>query len=91
MVWNNLDIHHSAAIRAFIDAHTGWLTVLYLPAYAPDLNPTVNVWSRAETLHGQLPGYCPGPPHQHDQAPTQSHPAPPRGDRRLPNNHRPHP
>lgn len=26
-------------MRAFTDAHTDWLTVVRLPAYAPDLNP----------------------------------------------------
>jgi putative transposase len=25
-------------MRSFIDAHPGWLTVVRLPAYAPDLN-----------------------------------------------------
>lgn len=45
LVWDNLGIHHSAAMRAFIDAHTDWLTVFYLPAYAPELNPAEAVWS----------------------------------------------
>lgn len=45
LVWDNLGIHHSAAMRAFIDAHTDWLQVFYLPAYAPDLNPAESVWS----------------------------------------------
>ncbi len=45
LVWDNLGIHHSAAMRAFIDAHADWLKVFYLPAYAPDLNPAESVWS----------------------------------------------
>ncbi|WP_233616694.1 IS630 family transposase [Actinomadura harenae] len=45
LVWDNLGIHHSKAMRAFIDTHTGWLTVFHLPAYAPDLNPVESVWS----------------------------------------------
>lgn len=45
LVWDNLNIHHSTAIRAFIDAHADWLTVFYLPPYAPDLNPAESVWS----------------------------------------------
>jgi transposase len=45
LVWDNLGIHHSAAMRAFIDAHTDWLRVFHLPAYAPDLNPAERVWS----------------------------------------------
>ncbi|MBO2462400.1 transposase [Actinomadura sp. LCR2-06] len=39
LIWDNLGIHHSTAMRAFIDAHADWLTVFYLPVYAPDLNP----------------------------------------------------
>jgi transposase len=45
LVWDNLGIHHCRAMRAFIDAHTDWLTVFYLPAYAPELNPAEGVWS----------------------------------------------
>ena len=32
-------------MRAFIDVHGQWLTVVQLPAYAPDLNPDEHVWS----------------------------------------------
>ncbi|WP_344281508.1 IS630 family transposase [Actinomadura napierensis] len=45
LIWDNLGIHHSTAMRAFIDAQADWLTVFYLPAYAPDLNPAEGVWS----------------------------------------------
>ncbi|MFD0906163.1 IS630 family transposase [Actinomadura sediminis] len=45
LVWDNLGVHHSKAMRAFIDAHADWLTVFYLPAYAPELNPAETVWS----------------------------------------------
>jgi len=38
-VWDNLNTHVSAAMRQMIDARD-WLTVIRLPAYAPDLNPT---------------------------------------------------
>ncbi|WP_067484251.1 transposase [Actinomadura hibisca] len=33
-----------ARIRAFIDA-CDWLSVFYLPTYAPDLNPVEGIWS----------------------------------------------
>ena len=39
LIWDNLNTHVSAAMRAFTDAHQDWLTVVRLPAYAPDLNP----------------------------------------------------
>jgi hypothetical protein len=32
-------------MRAFTDAHPDWLTVIALPAYAPDLNPLKGIWS----------------------------------------------
>ncbi|MGI5166403.1 transposase [Spirillospora sp. CA-253888] len=31
-------------MRAFIDA-CDWLSVFYLPTYAPDLNPVEGIWS----------------------------------------------
>jgi putative transposase len=36
--WDNLNTHISAAMRAFIEAHPGWLTEARLPDCAPDLN-----------------------------------------------------
>lgn len=34
LVWDNVNTHVSAAMRAFIDAHGQWLSVVQLPAYA---------------------------------------------------------
>lgn len=45
LVWDNLNTHTSAQMRAFVEAHRDWLTVVQLPAYAPDLNPVEGVWS----------------------------------------------
>ena len=39
VIWDNLNTHRSAAMRAFTSAHPDWLTVIQLPAYAPELNP----------------------------------------------------
>lgn len=44
LVWDGLNSHKSAAMRELISARP-WLRVYQLPAYAPDLNPTENVWS----------------------------------------------
>ena len=38
LIWDNLNTHLSAAMRAFTGAHRDWLTEARLPAYAPDLN-----------------------------------------------------
>jgi len=44
LVWDNLNTHVSRRMHALIAARH-WLTVVRLPAYAPDLNPTEGVWS----------------------------------------------
>ncbi|WP_251021779.1 transposase [Streptomyces sp. ISL-98] len=44
LVWDNLNVHKDARLRAFIDAHD-WITCYFLPAYAPDLNPVEGIWS----------------------------------------------
>jgi transposase len=45
LIWDNLNTHVSAVMRAFIEAHPDWLTKVRLPAYAPELNPVEGVWS----------------------------------------------
>jgi transposase len=44
LVWDNLNTHVSLRMRTLIAARD-WLTVIRLPAYAPDLNPTEGVWA----------------------------------------------
>jgi transposase len=39
LIWDRLNTHVSAVMRAFIHSHQGWLTEVRLPAYAPELNP----------------------------------------------------
>nr|WP_112109418.1 IS630 family transposase [Parafrankia sp. Ea1.12] len=45
LVWDRLNIHLQTQMAAFLAAHTSWINVVWLPAYAPDLNPTEGVWS----------------------------------------------
>ncbi|MFF3313849.1 transposase [Streptomyces sp. NPDC002952] len=40
LIWDNVRLHLSKPLREFIDANAEWLTVVQLPTYAPDLNPT---------------------------------------------------
>lgn len=54
LVWDNVNTHVSTVMRAFIDAHREWLTVIQLPAYAPDLNPVEGVWSVVKNGLGNL-------------------------------------
>lgn len=44
LVWDNLTHHKDRLMRALI-ATRPWLTVFYLPSYAPELNPVEAVWS----------------------------------------------
>jgi putative transposase len=40
LVWDNLNTHISAAMRAFIEAHPDWLPEARLPAHAPISTPS---------------------------------------------------
>jgi putative transposase len=54
LIWDNLNVHRSAAMRAFCDAHADWLTVVSLPSYAPELNATEGVWAHVKRDLGNL-------------------------------------
>jgi transposase len=60
LAWDNLNTHISAAMRAFTGAHRDWLTVIQLPAYAPDLNPVEGAWANMKNSLGNL-GSCSTP------------------------------
>jgi putative transposase len=53
VVWDGLNTHTSTVMRQFINAHD-WLTVVRLPAYAPELNPTEGVWAHVKRDLGNL-------------------------------------
>lgn len=44
LIWDNLNVHKAAGLREFA-ASREWLTIYYLPHYAPALNPVEGVWS----------------------------------------------
>jgi transposase len=54
LIWDNLNTHRSKAMRAFTAAHPDWLTVVQLPAYAPDLNPVEGAWSSMKSGLGNI-------------------------------------
>lgn len=54
LVWDNVRLHLTKPLREFIDANAEWLTVFHLPTYAPDLNPTEEVWSLVKRDIGNL-------------------------------------
>jgi hypothetical protein len=54
LIWDNLNTHVSAAMRTFTSAHQDWLTVVRLPAYAPELNPAEGAWASMKNGLGNL-------------------------------------
>jgi putative transposase len=54
LIWDNLNVHRSAAMRRFCQAHSAWLTVVQLPAYACELNATEGVWAQVKRDLGNL-------------------------------------
>ncbi|GED83202.1 transposase [Streptomyces sp. 6-11-2] len=44
LVRDNLNVHRDRRLRTFIDAQD-WVTVHYLPPYAPQINPVEGIWS----------------------------------------------
>ena len=54
LIWDRLNTHISAVMRAFIQAHPGWLTEVRLPAYAPELNPAEGAWAAMKASLGNL-------------------------------------
>ena len=56
LVWDRWSVHRSAA-RRLRERFFRRLQIEWLPAYAPDLNPTEQVWNR--TKYVELPNYIP--------------------------------
>jgi transposase len=44
VIWDGLPGHRSAAVREFVRAQEGRLTLEFLPGYAPELNPVEYIW-----------------------------------------------
>jgi len=47
LVWDRYSVHRSAA-KHFETVHPDWFVFEWLPAYAPELNPTEQVWNHAK-------------------------------------------
>jgi transposase len=53
VIWDQLNIHRTAVMREFI-ARQDWLTVKYLPGYAPGLNAAEGAWAVLKNGLGNL-------------------------------------
>lgn len=45
LIWDRLNQHRSVAVREWAEAHAEWISLEFLPAYAPELNPVEALWS----------------------------------------------
>jgi transposase len=56
VIWDRLPTHRSRLVREFVAAQRGRLTLEYLPAYAPELNPVEYIWGYWK--QPALPNFC---------------------------------
>jgi transposase len=54
LIWDRLNTHVSAVMRAFVTSHPDWLTEVRLPAYAPEMNPAEGAWANMKNGLGNL-------------------------------------
>jgi transposase len=57
LVWDHLPAHRSKLMKAHLLAQRKWLTIEWLPGYAPDLNPTEGVWNNVKGR--EMANHCP--------------------------------
>lgn len=90
LVWDNLNVHKAADLQKFAEARD-WLTIYYLPPYAPDLNPPRrgDLVPPATRLALQRRLQHPRTPRPVHPARPTAHPVPQRTYRRLPRRDRP--
>ena len=48
LIWDGLPSHRSRCMQQFLKLQLRWLSVVQLPAYAPDLNPVEYAWGNIQ-------------------------------------------
>ncbi len=56
MIWDGLPAHRSHLVRDYVESLEGAIQLEYLPAYAPELNPTEYIWGHLK--HHELGNFC---------------------------------
>jgi transposase len=56
IIWDGLPAHRSRLVRDYVDSLNGAIQLEYLPAYAPELNPTEYIWGHLK--HHELANFC---------------------------------
>ena len=57
VIWDRSKPHRSRLVQQFVDDQKGAISLEYLPAYAPELNPVEYIWGYWK--HHELPNFCP--------------------------------
>ncbi len=57
LIWDNVKPHKAASVKRFALDHSGRLSLEYLPAYSPELNPDEWVWRYLK--HVELSNFAP--------------------------------
>jgi transposase len=56
IIWDGLKSHRSRLVTEFVEQAKGRLTLEFLPAYAPELNPVEYIWGHWK--QHELPNFC---------------------------------
>jgi transposase len=56
IIWDRLQAHRSRLVREFVESRNGAIQLEFLPAYAPELNPTEYIWGYLK--EHALPNFC---------------------------------
>jgi transposase len=57
LIWDRLPAHRSRQVQDYIQRQRHWLTVHWLPPYAPELNPVEDVWANLDA--NELANFAP--------------------------------
>ena len=55
IVWDGLGVHKSKLVREYVESLKGHVQIEFLPAYAPELNPTEYIWGTPEATRAGQP------------------------------------
>ena len=55
LILDNLRVHHSAPVKAWLEQHRAQIAVHHLPSYSPELNPDERLNRSLKSKLGQLP------------------------------------
>jgi transposase len=55
LILDNLGVHHSKLVKAWLEEHQEVIAVHYLPSYSPELNPDEHLNRALKSMLSQLP------------------------------------